>query len=169
MLFQPQPGGVGIWLAGQNYPGGPDNGSTSLQEGFGDSLVFSHTDAQQTFSIGSVDLAEFSTASPQPETISFFGYHPDGSMVSVSFTTDGIADGRLGASDFQTFLFGAGWTDLTRVEVPGAENPGQGWYMDNLVFSGASSPSVLAVPEPTLGALFVVGAIAFGLRKKRAV
>ena len=126
--------------------------------------------AAEPFSITSIDLAEFTTTLPEAATINFYGYHSDGSVVSTSFTTDGIADGAGGALDFQTFLFGAGWSDLTRVEVPGATAPGQGWMMDNLVVSGSPNSSFIsAVPEPGMGALLTLGAIAFQLRRmKRA-
>src|SRR5882757_6538765 len=148
MIFSPLPGSVAVWLVGQNYPGCPDDHSTFLQGGFGDNIGFSSLTAQP-FSMDSVDLAEFNTTTPDPSTVKFIGYHSDGSTISTSFTTDGLADGFNGVKDFQTFNFDPGWTDLTHVEVVGAETPGHGWSMDNLV---------VAVPEPSTGALLVVGA-----------
>lgn len=157
MIFNPLPGSVAVWLVGQNYAGCPDDHSTFLQGGYGDNVAFSSL-AAPTFAIKAVDLAEFSTVTPDPSTVKFIGYRADGSTISTSFTTDGIADGRNGAADFQTFNFDASWTDLTHVEVAGADTPGHGWSMDNLV---------VAVPEPSMGALFVVGALASRFRKMK--
>jgi hypothetical protein len=100
------------------------------------------------FSLVSMDLGEFSTLySGQPLTVSFIGYHPDGSTVTESFTTDGIIDGTGPLADFQTFHF-TGFTDLTRVEVPT-----YGWSLDNLVVS---------VPEPASGTVLALGGLLLG-------
>lgn len=163
MIFRPGAGSPSLWFVGQGYPNTPYNGTTSLQEGYGDSLTFANS-ANHTFSLTSVDLAEFTFGSGST-TIDFFGYHSDGSVVNASFNLDGIADGPGGSADFQTFLFGAGWTDLTRVEIPGASNPGKGWLMDNLVVGNSSF--LAAVPEPGIGAMLTLGAIAFQFRRMK--
>jgi hypothetical protein len=90
-------------------------------------------------------LTEYSTVVPDAVTVQFIGYYADGSAITTSFTTDGIIDGTGPLADFQTFNFGSGWTGLTRVEVPG-----YGWSLDNLV---------VAVPEPTSGALLLLGGL----------
>ncbi len=99
------------------------------------------------FSVLSVDLAEYSTVVPDAVTVQFIGYHPDGSTVTESFTTDGIIDGTGPLADFQTFSF-TGFTDLTRVEIPTS-----GWSLDNLVVS---------VPEPAANALLAFGGLLLG-------
>lgn len=106
--------------------------------------MFSFTDGS-LFGLVSVDLAEYSTVVPDAVTAQFIGYYADGGTITTSFTTDGIIDGTGPLADFQTFNFGFGWTGLTRVEVPG-----YGWSLDNLV---------VAVPEPTSGALLLLGGL----------
>ena len=125
----------------------PDDGSAYLQGLLGSTLMFSCTNGS-FFDLLFVDLAEYSTVVPNAVTVEFIGYHPDGGTVTTSFTTDGIIDGTGPLADFQTFSFkGAGFTDLTRVEIPTS-----GWSLDNLVVS----------PEPTGGALLLVGGLLLG-------
>ena len=102
------------------------------------------------FGLVSVDLAEWSTAYPQPVTVPFVGYRPDGSTITASFTTDGIIDGTGPLADFQTFYFPSGFTNLSHVEIPT-----DGWTLDNLV---------LFVPEPSTGTLLTLGAVLAGRR-----
>lgn len=114
--------------------------------------MFAFTDGS-TFSLVSVDLAEYSTGfSGQPVTVPFIGYHPDGSTVTMSFTTDGIIDGTGPLADFQTFDFNPqDWNNLTHVEIPSSL-----WSLDNLVVS---------VPEPTTTALLLLGGLAIGFTR----
>jgi len=113
--------------------------------------MFSRSDSA-VFNLLSVDLAEYSTVfSGVPQTVQFIGYRPDGSIVTTDFTTDGIIDGIGPLDDFQTFTFGAEFTGLTRVEVPG-----YGWSLDNLVVS---------VPEPGTVELGLLGSALFTLRR----
>jgi hypothetical protein len=151
MSFSPLSGSVGfgrVWS--DPVPARPDNGTPYLQAAAGQSLMFDFGN-DSPFELTSIDLAEYSTVVPDAVTVSFIGYHPDGSTISTSFTTDGIIDGTGPLADFQTFNFGPGWTDLTRVEIPT-----DGWSLDNLVVS---------IPEPGTGALFVVGALVFQIRR----
>ena len=83
----------------------PDDGTAYLATALGDSLVFSFTNGW-VFDLTSVDLAEYSTIVPNAVTVPFIGYRQDGSMVTTSFTTDGIIDGTGPLADFQTFYFG---------------------------------------------------------------
>ena len=113
--------------------------------------MFSRSDSA-VFNLLSVDLAEYSTVfSGVPQTVQFIGYRLDGSIVTTDFTTDGIIDGIGPLDDFQTFTFGAEFTGLTRVEVPG-----YGWSLDNLVVS---------VPEPGTVELGLLGSALFTLRR----
>ncbi len=109
--------------------------------------MFSFTNGL-VFGLVSVDLAEYSTVLSGPTAVEFVGYHPDGSTVTTSFTTDGIIDGTGPLADFQTFSFDSfGFTDLTRVVIPSSD-----WSLDNLVVS----------PEPTGGALLALGGLLLG-------
>ena len=92
-----------------------------------------------------MDLAEFSTLYPYPQTVQFIGYKADGSSVTAEFTTDGVIDGTGPLADFQTFYFGSQFADLVRFEVPT-----YGYAMDNLVFFDV-------VPEPGAGQLLILG------------
>jgi PEP-CTERM motif len=132
----------------------PDDGSAYIQGG-PDTLTFNFTDGSK-FGLISVDLAEYSTVFQEPLTLEFIGYHPDGSTVTESFTTDGIIDGTGPLADFQTFDF-TGFTDLTRVEIPVPS--GSDYSLDNLVVS---------VPEPASGILLLMGGgLVLGGRKLR--
>lgn len=121
-----------------------ENGTAYLITALGDSLSFGFIDGS-LFDLLSVDLAEYSTVVPEAVTVGFTGYFADGGTIYQEFTTDGIIDGTGPLADFQTFTFGAGWTGLTRVEVPGF-----GWSLDNLV---------VGVPEPGTGALVLFGGL----------
>lgn len=100
------------------------------------------------FGLESVDLAEHSQTSPNAVTVLFIGYLTDGSIVTTSFTTDGII-GVPGTSDFQTFYFGPAFSSgLTRVEIPGV-----GAALDNLV---------VIIPEPSTYTLFWLGLLVVG-------
>jgi hypothetical protein len=147
MLFASLPMAVGFGRVGATPVSfRPDDGSAYLQQTLAPTaaLMFSFTNGS-LFSLFSVDLAEYSTVVPNAVTVEFVGYHPDGSTVSTSFTTDGIIDGTGPLADFQTFYF-AGFSDLTRVEIPASS-----WSLDNLV--------VGVVPEPTSGALVLMGGL----------
>ena len=150
MLFRPLSWSSGFGRIGANPVSfRPDDGSAYLQTLLApaQTLQFSFTNGS-VFGLLSVDLAEYSTVVPNAVTVQFVGYHPDGSTVTTSFTTDGIIDGTGPLADFQTFSFkGTGFTDLTRVEIPTS-----GWSLDNLVVS----------PEPTGGALLLVGGLLLG-------
>jgi len=146
--FVRQGGGVSFY---------PDDGTTYLQAGLGSTLMFSFTNGS-VFDLVSVYLAEYSTVVPYAVTVPFIGYRSDGSTVTNSFTTDGIIDGTGPLADFQTFYFDSQFTSLTRVEIPTS-----GWSLDNLSVS---------VPEPTIGALLVAGAVtlnALRLRNRKGV
>ena len=146
MSFNPLAGSVGfgrVWS--DPVPGRPDDGTPYLQAASGQSLMFEFENGS-AFSLSSIDLAEYSTVVPDAVTVSFIGYHPDGSNVTTSFTTDGVIDGTGPLKDFQTLNFGSGWTDLTRVEIPT-----DGWSLDNLV---------VTVPEPGLGTLLALWTLA---------
>ena len=130
----------------------PDNGTGYLQAGLGDSLMFSFLNGS-SFSLNSVDLAEFSTLYNYPATIQFIGYRSDGSIVTANLTTDGIIDGTGPLADFETFSFGPEFNNLQRVEIPS-----YGWCFDNLVVS---------VPEPSVSSLMLLGGLLFYRRLRK--
>jgi hypothetical protein len=152
MSFTPIGSGGFGRIGADPRPERPDDGSAYLQAALGDSLMFSFANGS-VFDLASVDLAEYSTVVPDAVTVPFVGYRSDGSTVTTSFTTDGIIDGTGPLADFQTFHFGPEFSGLTRVEIPTA-----GWSLDNLSVS---------VPEPTSGALLVVGALMLGATRLR--
>jgi hypothetical protein len=152
MVFTPLKGSDGFSRYGPSYPSDPQDGSAFLKAALGDSLGFSFSNGS-LLDLVSIDLAEYSTVAPDAVTVQFIGYHPDGSTVSTSFTTDGIIDGTGPLADFQTFQFDTkAWSGLTRVEIPTF-----GWSLDNLVVS---------VPEPSCGALLLCAGLGFGIQRR---
>jgi hypothetical protein len=153
MLFTAIPPQRDFSRVGSGYPVDPQDGTAYLRAGLTQSLMFRFTDGS-AFGLTSVDLAEYSTGQQYPVTVQFIGYHVDGSTVTSSFTTDGIIDGTGPLADFQTFYFDSkDWSGLTRVEIPNSP-----WSLDNLV---------VAVPEPSAGALLLLGTLALGALKWR--
>lgn len=135
----------------------PENGTTYILQGFNNTLA-GYRDQLPTpshFGLYSVDLSEFSTLYDFPRTIQFVGYLFDGSTVSTEFTTDGIIDGTGLLADFQTFYFDSQFNDIVRFEVPTHT-----YAMDNLVFFDV-------IPEPTTGALLIVGGVTLWLMRSR--
>ncbi len=130
----------------------PENGTAYLMLGLTDSLSISSTNPAEEFGVVSVDLAEFSTLYAYPKVVPFIGYKPDGSTVTIQFTTDGIIDGTGPLADFQTFYFDSRFSDIVRLEAAD-----YGFSLDNMVFA--------AVPEPAANALILaLGGILAGGR-----
>lgn len=151
MLFTPIPPQHDFSRVGTGYPADPQDGTAYLRAALTQSLVFNFTNGS-VFDLLSVDLAEYSTGQQYPVAVQFIGYHPDGSSVTTSFTTDGIIDGTGPLADFQTFNF-TGFTDLSRVEIPT-----YGWSLDNLVVS---------TPEPASSAVLALGGLLLGVWQLR--
>jgi PEP-CTERM motif-containing protein len=124
---------------GQNRP---DNGTAYLQAGLGSDLMFNYLNGP-TFNLVSVDLAGYSAVVPDA-LIHFIGYHRDGSTITTDVERHGIV--------FETYNFGLGWSDLTRVEIPN-----EPWSLDN---------AVISIPEPSTGALLVIAVMAFGFCRR---
>jgi len=122
----------------------PENGSAYLLVPSFESLAFSSYFGTH-FNLISVDLAEWSTGVPSPVTASFNGIKADGSVVSTSFTTDGVIDGTGPLADFQTFHFDSRFRDLVRVE-----SPSWGYAIDNVTMD-------FVIPEPASGMLLGLG------------
>jgi len=130
----------------------PANGKAYLQANLESTLMFGFASGQ-AFDLLSVDLAEYSITERWPATISFIGYHSDGSVVATDLTTDGIIDGGGPGVDFQTFHFDSRFTDLTRVEIPASS-----WSLDNIA---------VAIPEPGISILLVQCGLWYWLRSAR--
>ena len=111
----------------------PDNGTAYLQAGASDSLKCKFLNDSK-FRVLSVDLAGYSDVVPD-FVIQFVGYRPDGSTVTADFSGNGL--------NFQTYYFAPEFSGLSRFEIATI-----GWSLDNLVVS---------VPEPSTGALLILG------------
>jgi len=158
MSFAPINDGDQFGRSGGDVPFFPENGTAYIQQALGDSLTGyrAQLPTPSQFGLYSVDLAEFSTLYNYPWTVEFIGYRPDGSTVTIDFTTDGIIDGTGPLPDFQTFYFDDRFSDLVRFEVPDHR-----FAMDNLVFFDV-------VPEPSSFALLLAGgALVWTLRRRR--
>jgi hypothetical protein len=100
------------------------------------------------FGLTSVLLADPTSPSLSPVSISFLGFKMDGSTITNTFTTPGN-----GASTFQSYEFGSVFASgLTSVDILAPR-----WAMDNLAFS---------VPEPSTIALTGLGLLAFVMRRR---
>jgi hypothetical protein len=144
--------GNGFSRLGGGRTARPENGTAYIAAALGDSLLFSFLTGS-SFDLVSVNLAEYSTVVPNAVTVPFVGYRQDGSVVTTSFTTDGIIDGTGPLADFQTFHFGPEFTGLTRVEIPA-----YGWSLDNLF---------ITVPEPSSAAILIFSTVGFCLQAAR--
>jgi hypothetical protein len=113
----------------------PDNGTTYLQAGLGDSQAFAFLD-ETVFDLVSVQLAGYSSVVPDA-VIRINGFRSDGSIATTEVVRNGI--------NFETFYFDPGFRGLTRVEFPT-----YGWSLDNLV---------VAIPEPSALVLFICGGL----------
>jgi hypothetical protein len=143
-------------------PGGDffaSNSSTGfVQLLFGSSMTIAMADSS-LFSLGSVDLAEYSTVFVSPATITFTGYLSGGGTTSQTFTTDGVIDGPAGLADFESFVFNASFTGLASLVADTTV-----FSMDNLEVNPAS---VSAVPVPAAAFMFAPALLGFlGLRRK---
>jgi hypothetical protein len=135
--------GLLVLHGGGGGPNRPDNGTAYLQAGLGSDLMFTYLNGP-AFNLVSVDLAGYSTVVPDT-TVHFVGYRRDGSTITTDIDRHGIT--------FQTYNFGAGWSDLTRVDIPT-----YGWSLDNLVVS---------IPEPASGTLVLASALTFWLLRRK--
>ena len=136
------PGNVA--LAGPGLPNHPDNGTGFLEIPDG-SLAVSFTNSPTTyFNLVSFDGAEFSGFGPQ--TLEVIGYKPMAGTVTNYFTVNSL-------STFQTFTLDSSFSGLYQVDVLNAR-----WSLDNFVVSG--------VPEPSCGALIVLGVVCGIVRTK---
>jgi hypothetical protein len=151
--FLPIPGTDGFIRQGSNPAAyWPDNGTAHVVASLGDSLMFG-LDSGSEFRLESVDLAEWSTAYPDPVSVRFVGYRADGSTVTTDLVTDGIIDGTGPTADFQTLFFGPEFSGLVQVRIPNSV-----WSLDNLR---------LSVPEPGPWPLLLTGGLFLWVQQLR--
>ena len=143
MRFRTPAGPQTLALVGGGISANPENGTAYLQ--LHAPLEFQFV-SPAAFDLLSLDLAEYSTSLAGPVNAHVVGYGLQGQIAgSLDLTTDGINDGTGPLADFQTFTFDSRFRNLYRVEITS-----DFWSLDNVVISG--------VPEPSAGALVLVGA-----------
>ena len=144
LWFVPIPGTDGFVRRGRDpVSWWPDNGTAYVQAFLGDSLRFGMLDGSD-FNLVSVDLAEWSTAYPEPVRVHFVGYKRDGTTVTTDQLTDGVMDSTGPLSDFQILYFGPEFSGVYQVQIPTI-----GYALYNLV---------VAIPEPGAIPLLILGA-----------
>ena len=132
-----------LFLSGGGIAGYPDDGTGYLEipdvfVGGGGMTLGPNTTfpASAPFNLISFDAAVYWDLGPQ--TLEVVGYHPMAGTVTEYFAVN--------SQTFQTFNLDSSFADVFRVDFLDAR-----WSLDNIVFS--------AVPEPSTGALLVVGAL----------
>lgn len=123
---------------GANHTNRPNNGTAHVAPLFGQSPMSITRPGGGTFSLISVDLAEYSTVFPNPMDIPWTGTTATGQTVTTTFRIDGIIDGTGPTADFQTFTFPATFQNLVSASV--SVTP---YAFDNLtVLTSATTASV---------------------------
>jgi hypothetical protein len=126
-----------------------------------------------TFSLSSFDGAEAfldDVAAGFDGTFNAFyidvlGFVSDVPIIAAEFKLDGVKDGAGGAADFQSFVFGAGWTNLTSVLWQGVLPSG---FTASMSFDNINvNANAAAVPEPASMLLLATGLVGMGARRWR--
>ncbi len=81
------------------------------------------------YTLISIDVAEYSTVFARPQSVTLSGTRSDGSIVTTTFTTDGIIDGTGPLNDFQTFYLPDTFRDIVSLTTDNII------ALDNLVLS----------------------------------
>lgn len=137
------PQGVTLFFSDTSF-GRPYNGTTYMSFGFQQTPVTIQNNNNYTFSISSIDIAEYSTVPGFSRNVTFLGTRSDSSIVSVEFMLDGILDGIGPMVDFQTFYFPETFADLVYLQADAS-----GMVIDNL--------AIQTVPEPTSSVILGAG------------
>jgi hypothetical protein len=141
-----------------------DNGSTYLvTEGDPLSQVTLSQSGGAPFTLTSLDYAKWQSAASAAATITITGTHVDNTTVVTTLSPGGFFGGP--GVDFQTFVFGPAWANLSMVALSGtgATFGSLNYFaIDNVVVAPA------AVPEPgTLTLLGMGSAYLLGRRRRR--
>lgn len=102
---------------GPNHTNRPNNGTAHIAPLSGQSPMSITRPGGGTFSLISVDLAEYSTVFPNPMNIPWTGTTATGQTVTTTFQIDGVIDGTGPTADFQTFTFPASFQNLVSASV----------------------------------------------------
>jgi hypothetical protein len=102
---------------GPNHANRPNNGTAHVAPLSGQSPLTITRPGGGTFSLISVDLAEYSTVFPTPMNIPWTGTTATGQTVTTTFRIDGIIDGTGPIADFQIFTFPATFQNLVSASV----------------------------------------------------
>ncbi len=131
----------GLVLVGAGNAGGsPNNGTTHLETYAGQTHVNFSLSPIGLFDLISFDSTDSYSTTPGPETLHLVGYKNDMTASVIDLTTDG-------ARQFQTFTLGPSFSDLIRVSI--TPSSWSGFALDNVV---------VGIPEPSAGALVLLGA-----------
>ena len=118
----------------------PDNGSAYLKFDYRRTLEFRSIDSTP-FTLTSIDLAEYSTLFAEPKTITIVGHKTNGAIIRRRVILDGVMDGPGPLIEFETFLFGEEFSNLSYVEIPTGR-----YTMDNVVVeSGAGGATLMGL------------------------
>ncbi len=145
-FWEPSDPYSGLVLVNGSYAGSPNSGTTHLETYAGSYVAFSFNPFSP-FRLVSFDATESYSTTPGPETLHVVGWISGGQGATV--TTDLTTDG---ARQFQTYNLGPSFANVYRVDI--APSSWSGFALDNVV---------VGIPEPSAGALVVLGAAcAFG-------
>ena len=124
---------------GPNTGNRPNNGTTHLAPLSNERPLTITRPGGGTFSLISVDLAEYRTVFPTAKDIPWTGTTATGQTVTTTFRIDGVIDGTGPTADFQTFTFPATFQNLVSASITVDL-----YAMDNLTVLTSTSASTAA-------------------------
>lgn len=115
-------------------------------------------DDDADFMLVEVDLGEHNTGQAPATAIKIVGTKTDGTTLTTTLTTNGHTGSEV--PDFETFTFGAAWTNLTKVSFETTSNVS--WSIDNIRVESAPLP-----PAALMGLGLLAGIGLFQHRRRR--